>query len=253
MGIISPGVFFDLQQQSEPKDWISRIAYGAPTRLLNYEVGTFRNVRWVVTPKATLFNCGAITIQATVTSAINAGDGAPDPNSTKVDATYKVGQPGATHYVQLNGSTDMTQFAVNDEVTLHVQRTSANGVTNGVDYTDGKLHNLRIISIDAGNHRLSFERPVMVDFTTDLGAGVYAYVTKGVHIHASMFIGGPDAIVNGIGRPPRLHTPAPVDDFDAIYRFSWDSFQGYTVYNPSVCEVVYTAGSVRMVGGMLQS
>lgn len=258
IGIISPGVFYDLQQQSEPKDWLTRLAYGAPTRLLNYEVGQFRNVRWVVTPKATLWNCGQVTIQVPISAAINAGDGAPDPSSSKVDSTYRVGQPAATHYIQLRStdvnsvSTDMTQFAVNDMVTVHINRTSANGVTNGVDYTDGKLHTRRIVAINSGAKQLTFDQPIMVDMTTDLGGGIFAYVTKGIHIHASMFIGGPDAIVNGVGRPPRLHTPPPVDDFDSIYRFSWDSFQGYQVYNPSVCEVVFSGGSVRMVGQMLQ-
>jgi hypothetical protein len=262
VGIISPGVYYDLQQQSEPKDWITRMAYAAPTRLLNYELGTFRNVRWVVTPKATLFNSGAITAQVAVSAAITAGDGSPDPGTTKVDSAQKVGQPAAVHYIQLattdeasatvNSTYMNANFKVNDIVTVHVGRTSANGITNGVDFTDGKLSNRRIVAIDATNRRLTFDQPIMVDMKTDLGSGKYAFVTKGLHVHASMFIGGPDAVVNGVGRPPRLHTPPPVDDFDSIYRFSWDSYQGYQVYNPSVCEVIYSAGSVRMVGDMLQ-
>lgn len=250
--ITSPGVIFDIQTQTNPADWLVPKAYGDPSTLLKYEIGTYRNVRFIRSPKATLFNCGDITIQTTVTSPILAGDGSPDPASTKVDSTYKVGQPAATHYIQLDAGTDMTQFAVNDIVTIHLNRTSAFGVTNGVDYREGTLHNRRIAAIDAGNHRLSFVIPIMVDMNTDLGGGVYAYVTKGVHIHSSTFIGGNDGIVMGVGRPPRLHFPAPVDDFDAMFRFSWDSYQGYLNYRPEVLEVFFSGGSFREVGPMLQ-
>jgi hypothetical protein len=251
--ITSPGVIFDLQQQTDPKDWLVPMAYADPSRLLNYEVGTYRNVRFVETPKMTLFNCGAIIVQAVVSAAINAGDGSPDPATTKVDQTYMVGQPASTHYVQLASGTsagDMAKFKVNDYVTVHVQRTSDFGVTNGVDYRDGKLHNRRIVAVDTVNKRLSFDQPIMIDIATLLTTATYAYVTKAVHVHAMIFVGGSDGIVMGIGRPPRLHAPGPVDDFDSIFRFSWDSYQGYGVYNPAVLEVLFVGGNFRMVGAM---
>lgn len=252
--ITSPGVIFDLQQQTDPKDWLTPMAYADPSRLLNYEVGTYRNVRFVETPKATLFNAGVVTIQANITSAITAGDGSPDPGDpTKmVDATWKVGQPGATHYVQLDSSTDMTQFVINDIVSIHVQRTSDFGVSNGVDFRDGKLTNRRIVDIDSTSKRLSFDQPVMVDMNTNLGAGVYGYVTKALHVHSCIFVGGSDGIVMGVGRPPRLHAPGPIDDFDSIWRFSWDSYQGYCNYNPNVLETLFVSASFRQVGAMLQ-
>lgn len=248
--ITSPGVIYDLQNQTDPKDWLTPMAYADPSRLLNYEVGTYRNIRFVETPKATLFNCGAVTIQAAVTTAISAGDGSPDPaDSTKlVDQVFAVGQPGAAHYLQLAGGTDMTKFSVNDIISVHVQRTSDFGVTNGVDYRDGKLTNRRIVDIDAGNTRISLDMPVMVDMTTALGGGAYAYVTKGNHVHACQFVGGNDGIVMGVGRPPRLHAPGPIDDFDSIWRFSWDSYQGYCLYNPNVLENLFVSASFRQVG-----
>lgn len=249
--VTSPGVIFDLQQQTDPKDWLTPMAYADPSRLLNYEVGTYRNIRFVETPKCTLFNTGAQTIQANISAAVNAGDGAPDPSTTLVDSTYKVGQPGATHYIQLAGGTDMTKFVVNDIVSIGVQRTTDFGVTNGVDFRDGKLSNRRIVAIDAGNTRLSFDQPIMVDLDINLGAGVYGYVTKANHVHSAIFVGGSDGIVMGVGRPPRLHAPGPIDDFDSIYRFSWDSFQGYCNYNPSVLETLFVSASFRQVGGML--
>lgn len=246
--VTSPGVLFDMQNQTDPREWLTPMAYGDPSRLLNYEVGTYRNVRFIKSEKCTLFNVGNVTIQATITAAITAGDGTPDPTTTLVDQTFKVGQPGATHYIQLAGGTDMTKFAVNDMVSIHLQRTSAFGVSNGADYRDGKKEDRRIVAINAGAHQLSFNIPIMQDFTTDLGGGVFGYVTKAMHVHASIFLGGSDGVVMGVGRPPRLHFPPPVDDLDAMFRFSWDAYIGYQTYNPDVLEVLYTAGSYRNVG-----
>lgn len=247
VGIISPGVFYDIQRNSSDKDWLIPMAYSRPVSLLRYEVGTYRNVRWIVTPKQTLWNTGSITEQRTITSSAVAGAGSP---STKVDGVYRVGQTSAAKYLQLDAGP--TDIMANDIITIHKTRSNTNGVTNGVDYTEGTLMNRRVISVDTVNHRITLDQPIMVDFDTDLGGGVYGYVTKGVHIHASTFIGGPDAIVTGVGRPVELHTPPPVDDFDSVYRYSWDSYLGHQVYNPKVAETVFSAGSVRMVGEMLQ-
>jgi len=243
--ITSPGVLYDIQQQTDPKDWLYPMAYADPSRLLRYEVGTYRSVRFVSTPKATLFNCGQIIYQTTVAQPINAGDGSP---STLVDGTYTVGQPAAAKYIQLASDADMSQFAVNDIVSIHIQRTSDFGVTNGVDFRDGTLHNRRIVAIDAANRRLSFDQPIMIDMTVNLGGGVYAYVTKAAHIHAMIFVGGNDGIIVGVGRPPRFYAPDPVDDFGMIRRFSWDAYMGYNQYNPNVLEVAFVTGSFRYSG-----
>ena len=88
----------------------------------------------------------------------------------------------------------------------------------------------------------------MVDMDTDLGAGVYGYVTKGRHIHTSSYIGGPDAVIGGVGRPPVVKAPPPVDDFEQIQRFSWNAYEGYNNYRPEVAEIVFSAGSIRVTG-----
>lgn len=243
--LTSPGVIFDLVNQVDPAAWQWRVAYADPSRLLNMEVGSLRNVRFISTPKCCLFNAGDITIQADITVPINAGDGAP---TSLVDGVWHVGQTGVRNYVQLSSSTDMSEFSINDIVTVHVGRTNANGTTNGLDYLDGKLENRRIIDKNDGSYRLMFEEPIMEDFTTDLGSGVYGYVTKGTHVHTSIFLGGSDGIINGVGQPPRMYTPPPIDDYESIYRFTWDSYQGYQVYNPKVMEVFASAGTFRNVG-----
>ncbi len=255
--ITSPSVMYDIYNQTDPRDWLIPMAYGDARRLLNYEVGTYQNVRFIESRRCTLYNTGKQVIQSQVTVAIHAGDGAagpgaPSPLLTKADGSYIVGQPGtAVQYITLgNASTgDMNTFAVGDRVTVHTQRTNAYGVSGGVDYLDGTAQDRRIVAIDASGKRLQFNEPLLIDMTTDLGGGVFAYVTKGVHVNAAVFIGGSEGIVMGVGRPPRMHNPPPIDDFDHIYRFSWDSYQGYNLFRPEVLEVFFCAGSYREVGG----
>ena len=83
---------------------------------------------------------------------------------------------------------------------------------------------------------------------TDLGGGVYAYVTKARNVHGSIFVGGPQGIVSGVALPPRFHAPPPVDDFEMVQRFSWDGYLGHQPYAPEVFEVVLSAGTTRIKG-----
>ena len=110
------------------------------------------------------------------------------------------------------------------------------------------MTNRRVVAVDEGNKRLLLDTPILVDFDTDLGAGVYAYVTKARNIHASIFVGGPQAIVGGVAQQPQFYQLDPIDDFKAIYRFSFDQYMGYQPYRPEVFEVVFSAGSTRVKG-----
>ena len=245
----TPGVIHDIQENEE---WKSVHEYLANPILLQYEAGAFKNVRYIQTPKCTLWNTGEIIARAPVNAAITAGDGSPAPGTTKVDGTYKVGQTtaGITNYIQLDTPTtgSMGTFVENDIITIHATTTSDYGVTDGVDYQEGKLTNRRVVSVDVGNKRLLLDTPILVDFDTDLGGGVYAYVTKARNIHASIFVGGPQAIVGGVAQQPQFYQLDPIDDFKAIYRFSFDQYMGYQPYRPEVFEVVFSAGSTRVKG-----
>src|SRR5258706_2037206 len=55
--ITSLAVIFDIQAQTNPAYWLTPMAYADPTRLLRNEVGSYRNTRFMRSPKATLFNC----------------------------------------------------------------------------------------------------------------------------------------------------------------------------------------------------
>jgi hypothetical protein len=248
----TPGVIYDIQSASKSDEWITVNQYANPQALLRYEVGTYKNVRFVQSPKLVLWNCGEIIAQGNVTTAIHAGDGAPPPGSTKVDGTYMVGQTtgGIVNYIGVGSwnTGTIANLAVNDIITIHTSRTSANGVTNGVNFADGTAHVRRVVGLSATPDHILLDKPIMVDMATDLDGGVYAYVTKGRNIHASIFVGGNEGIVSGVAMPPRLHSPAPVDDFEMVQRFSWDTYMGYQPYAPEVFEVVFSAGSTRVKG-----
>jgi N4-gp56 family major capsid protein len=245
----TPGIIYDIQKGTGSDEWISVHQYTDQTKLIQYEVGTYKNIRFVQSPKLVLWNAGEIITQKSITAAVTAGDGAPNPGSTKVDGTYMVGQTtsGITNYIQLD-SFSSGDYAVNDMVTIHQTRTDEYGINNGVNPFEGTAHVRRVVGVSADDNQIIVDQPIMVDLATDLGAGVYGYVTKGRNIHASIFIGGPQGIVSGVALPPRMHVPPPVDDFLMIQRFSWDAYIGHQVFSPEVFEVVLSAGTTRIKG-----
>jgi N4-gp56 family major capsid protein len=244
----SPGVIHDIQTDD---DWEEAHKYANQVLLLNYEAGSFKNVRYVQTPKCTLWNCGDIIARAPINAVVHAGDGAP-AHTTKVDGTYKVGQQGSgvVNFISLGSFSAgaITDIEVGDVVTFHRTTTNGYGVTGGVDFTEGLLTNRRVVQVDDSNGRLVLDMPFLVDYDTDLGSGVYGYVTLGRNIHASIFIGGEQALVAGVAQQPLFYELDPIDDFKAIYRFSFDQYIGYQPYRPEVMEVVFTAGTTRIKG-----
>jgi hypothetical protein len=245
----TPGVIYDIQKN---EDWKSAHEYAHDTALLNYEVGAYKNVRYVQTPKATLWNCGNIIARAPINLAVFAGDGAPDPKTVKVDGTYRTGQTTASvkNYIQLGVFTTgaITDIHVNDIITFHQTTTDVYGVIGGVDFNEGKLQNRRVVAVNTGTGQICIDIPFLVDFDNDLGGGVFGYITKGHNIHASIFIGGANSLVAGVAQQPMFYDLDPIDDFKAIYRFSFDQRIGYQPYTPEVMEVVFTAGTTRVKG-----
>jgi hypothetical protein len=246
----TPGVIFDLQKDP---DWVEVAKYADPARLFRYEVGSYKNTRFVESPRLVLWNAGAVEFQAKITAIQHAGDGAP---TGKVDGTYTVGQgsAGIKNYIQLDSSPEAgalgTELKVNDIVTIHVSRTSDYGAANSCNPFDGSNQYRRVVSIDTENDQICLDKPLMADLATNLGTSpaFYGYVTKGFNVHASIFIGAPQGIVTGVAAPIRLHTPPPIDDLESIYRFSWNDRMGHQPYAPEVFEVVFSAGSVRLKG-----
>lgn len=247
--VTSPGVIRDLRFEatanSNANAFIDVMRYADPSRIIRGEVGTYNGIRFVETNNAILYNAGAFSAQTTIVAPISAGDGSPDPATTAVDSVEWVGQPSATHFIEV---ASVTGFNVGDIVTVHVKRTNAKGVTNGVDYTDGKLVNRRIVAINVGDNTISFDRPIAEDWKTQITSGVYGYVTKGRTIHTALFLTGQDGVAMGVAQPPIIHEPVSVGDLKMIYRISFDYYMGWQPFNKHGFEVVYLAGSNRVVG-----
>jgi len=252
----TPGVIYDIKKSGN-SSFKSAIEYRSDRRLLSYEVGDYMGVAHVKHPINTLYNHGAITAQAPISAAVNAGDGAPDPNTTKVHGILEVGEKSntnITHYIQLGsfGTGSISDFEVGDIITIHAVRSAGTTAPYTVQYapmcTDGFLSNRQIVSIDTDNGRICVDQPIQKELTTDLGGGVYGYVTKGLHVHQSTIVAAPGAVVGGFAVPPGFHTPPTIDDVMAMIRFAWDGYYEYSVFRHNVAAVVYSSGHVSKMG-----
>lgn len=259
--IVPPGAVYDFQESlaaasaSEAKLWIDSRFYQG--QALRYELGAYKNIAFIESPNdtyaqnpAVLYNAGTIQKQVTVTTQIRQGDGSPDPETTKVDETWSVGQKDRVHYIQCADFAD-GDFAVNDVVSIHTLRTNAYGVTNGVDFLSGKTITRRVVSVDHANNRLAFDRPIMLGYTTDLGGGVYAYVTKAQHIGFGLAVAGRGGVKGNLNKPLEFYDPKPIDDFNSVFRFTWDMIGGIGVWEPNVFEPHFFSVSLPKPGGII--
>lgn len=269
VSIMPPGVVYDFYStlaaasSNEQAMWRDAQLYAG--RELRYELGSYKGVRFIQHPNdkfgvnnSVLYNCGAISKQFGVTLPIHMGDGSPDPETTKVDDVWMVGQKSVVHYVQLENFAD-GDYAVNDIVTIHVDTTTAYGVTNGVNPLSGKTIQRRVVAVDHTNNRLSFDRPVMFNYESSFSgtsvsgaAGVfYAYVTKARHIGMVLTMGSRGGILGEVARPMKFYEPKPIDDFESVWRYVWDIVAGYNIWEPNLFEVHFCAVTLPKVGGVI--
>jgi len=269
MGVVaytSPGVIHSIQSQGSDSDYVSLRKYTSEgmSQLLRYEVGEYKGVRFVNHPLNTLYNAGTVVAQAPVTVAITPGDGAPDPSSdgsgTLVMGTYEMGQKGGSqkHYIQLGSfaTGSIANLAVGDVISIHTRKsdglTLPYDVAGAVLPTDGTACHRVIVSIDTDNAKICVDRPIQMDYTTaavnDCGAGEYAFVTKGQHIHASVISAAPGGVVGGFAQPPQLHVPPAIDDLEAMFRLSWDGYYKYSLFRTETIALVFSAGYVSKQG-----
>jgi hypothetical protein len=255
----SPGQIHAIQGDADYKSIRQYNAEGM-RQLLRYEVGENKGLRYVNHPINTLYNCGAITAQAPVSAAIHAGDGAPDPTSTKVNGTYEMGQRAGSqvHYIQLGVFTTGTiaDLAVGDYISIHTRKSAGTvlpyDIAGAPLPTDGTKIERRIVAIDSGNGRITVDKPILADYdvdgANDCGAGEFAFVTKGLHIHAAVIAAAPGAVVGGFAQPPQLHVPPAVDDLEALFRLSWDGYYDYSLFRTEAACVIFSAGNVSFAG-----
>ena len=270
LAMLPPGAIYDFfntlstSSKNEASMWRDSFIYGGER--LKYEIGMFKNVRFVEHPNdhygvnnAVLYNAGKVKYQYGVSAAINSGDGAPDPTTSSVDGTWYVGQKGATHYVQLDANP--TGISVNDMVSIHIKKQTDSTYfdTDAPDFLSGTTLVRRVIAIDSTNYRLSFDRPIMMPFTTSFTGTpkttsqgtIYAYVTSGQHIGFGLVLGSRGGIMGNVNRPLRFYEPRPVDDFDSVWRYVWDIVAGYNIWEPHMFECHFFSVSLPKPGGVI--
>lgn len=250
VGLVSPAAVYSFKSGAGTTEWMGRLDYADPARLLNYEIGQYENVRYAAHPINTLWNCGEVIQQKRITGAIAQGDGAPDPASATVDGVFATGQATQTHYIQLS---EADGIAAGDIVTFHRVRnaaTTTTGVLRGVTYNHYQNITRRVVSVDAATERITLNKPILVDWYETVVAGTahYGWCTKARPVHIGVFQKGPRGVVAGVLQPPQTYTPPPIDDTQSIFRFSWDAYQRYQIFNPERFEIYFYAGPQRRLG-----
>ena len=208
-----------------------------------------------------LFNAGTIANQLSVTSPVNWGDGAPDPDTDQVDGIFLTGQSSTnvTHYVQVTPASFADgDLKYGDFVTIHTKRQGDAGalnlgVTNGCDVTDGKSIVLEVYSADAATGRIVFRKPITEQYssTLDNNPGVYAYITKAQHVYP-VYIIGARGMITWAGRKP-IEWNSPSDeqaDFPSIKRVTWNERGEMNPWDLDCFEVVFCEANFANRGGV---
>lgn len=232
VGITTPGVVYDIQATAASSShWKSVQQYTNTPPISAYEVGQYKQARLLANKRNILWNCGLATGQTTLASDVTAGDGAPTP-ATKVRGTYGVGEADATHYITVTSNT-LLGAAAGDVISFTKQRET----DNRPKWDDPAKFERTVYSVSGNN--LTLEKPILRDLT----ASDTWYISKGRHVHMTIFLAGPNGIVAGVGQRPEVHTPPPIDDFMAMHRFSWDAYIKYQAFRPEHVYLIFSAGS----------
>lgn len=249
---------------------VNKYSESGRAALIRGELGVYRGVRFVDNPLAKLYNSGIISHQTTIKAAVKPGDGAANPDTTRVEGVRRVGQPGATHWIRVQ---DGSGFEAGDIVTVHLLRhdanslaaASGNGTLNGPLFSDAMLQNIEVHGVDtaggAGDHHLILKEPYMMTndtgagLETDLGGTVFGYVTKAAHIHTALFLAPGmenNPLIAGVTQPPTFYTPPAIDDFLSVYRITYDFWLKYQLWDARAYELLFLRGSNRGWGSVFR-
>jgi hypothetical protein len=211
-------------------NWLEAQQYGGNARKFNGEVGMWNGVRFVRTNRLVLRNYGAVSQQTTLSAASAKGEGA----AALVDTIYNVGRdPNAKRYITVAANTG---FAVGDYVTIHSAAAPGAGAGKAPKEDDGTQETRRIVGINA--LQISFDKPLLKEHASG------DFMTKGITLHASLFMGGP-AVVFGVAERPTPIIPPKFDDLMMINRIGWRGMFKFQQFRPEYIEVHFTAGSTN--------
>jgi len=257
MIMTTPNVMFDLWNSDEG-EWMQDLRQLQDERIINGGEARWRGATFVDNPWLVLRNAGVLTTQVGVTSPIKFGDGAPDPyTEDAVHNVFYVVQSGSTqtHYVQCDSITD-GDFNVGEMVSIHTQRTTDWGITDGVDYLDGETYLAEVVDVDATNNRLKFSEPIVYEYVNSFtgtpnggSEGVlYAYITKARDIHPILIVGARGMHTFASRRKIQMYNPIDTADLPGVIRVTWDEHGAMNRWNPFVYEVIFCVASDTLSG-----
>lgn len=251
--ITSPNVMYDIWN-SDAGQWMEDLRTLKDERIINGGQFRYQGVTYAENRHSSiLYNAGPVAWQCGATSPIKFGDGSPDPDSETVDNIYYVGQSSddVTHYIQCD-NIGTSQFVKGDRISIHLQRTSSYGVTDGVDPFDGMTVEAVVYSVDEATERIELTEPMTLEFTqsfpatpTSTSVGTfYAFVTKGRHVHSLAVIASRGLHTWAARTPIRIHNPEDnVADLPGVIRVTWDEFGEMNRWNPYDYEIYYVVAS----------
>jgi len=225
--VTTPRVVHDIRTAAG-SEWLDTTKY-TTQRKFNSEAGSWGGVRFVKTNRCRMLNYGAVTAQNTLASATVPGQGA----AQTVDGAYTVGQATSVRTIPLVSAIDVS-FAVGAYVTFHSQLLGAGG-TPPIE-SDGTQETYRIVAVDSVGKTISLNKPLMK------AHAIGDYVTTGVPIHVSIFMGGP-GVVYGVGERPHPVILPVIDDLGMIRRIAWRGFVKMQLFRPEMYEVVESSGT----------
>ena len=220
--ITSPRVIHDIRVASG-SNWLSTHQYMDVAKKFNGEVGMWGGVRFLKTNRMVLKNAGTTIAQTTLNGATVAGQGAAATDLV----VYTPGQAGSTRFITVVSATGLV---IGKSITISAL---ASGTTVRED--DGSQETRRIVGI--AGLQISLDRPLGKAHATG------DYVTYGIDIHTSIFIGGP-GVVYAIGERPHVLNLPVIDDMAMIRRLGWRGFMKFQLFRPEMFEVVESASSI---------
>lgn len=205
IAVVHPAQIYDLRLD---EFWIDVLKYTQPDTILNGEVGKIHGVRFIEAHNARLPNAGTTARQTTIAGAT----------------------PANRDYVVV---ADATGFAAGQEVTLHRH----SSLPDGTDETEEHL----VVKAVTGttNGRISFRSKI----TINREAG--DYVTDGVDIFPTAFMGATKALGRGAVLEPEVRVALPTDKLRRQYHVGWYGLFGYGVIRDWALELVEMSASVN--------
>lgn len=184
--------------------WIDVNKYAKPDTIINGEIGKIYGVRFVEANNSRLPNGGATTRQTTL-----AGDVKPNQD-----------------YIVVASATGL---AAGQEITIHKDA----AVPDGTDPTEEHL----VIRQVSGTR-------IYLRSKTTLAHSAGDYVTDGVDVYPSVFMGSTKALGRGSVLDPEVRVALPTDKLRRQYYVGWYALMGYGVIRDWALEIVETAASV---------